>query len=106
MGNILCYKLTEEPVRLCSTESDWLKYKNSLSDFNFINSICFLNEGLNEVSVSGTVLQAGMFKTLTTPTPTGTIDIVGIDVVFSGEASLKVIIQRASNFSYKKIAVV
>jgi hypothetical protein len=103
MEKILCYKLVEEPVKICESESDWLKFKNSLSDLNFINSICFLNEGNSDVAVSGTILQAGMYKTLTTPTPSGSIDITGIDVSFDGEATLRVILQRATNFYYKSI---
>lgn len=103
METILCYYLKEEPLRICTSEQDWIKYKNSIIDYNFINSLCFVNDGPDDVNVSGTVLKTGMYKVVNTPTPTGTIDIREINVEFSGSSELKVILQRATNFYYKKI---
>ncbi len=103
METILCYSLKEEPLRICTSEQDWIKYKSSIIDYNFINSLCFVNDGPDDVNVSGTILKTGMYKVVNTPTPTGTIDIREIKVEFSGSCDLKVILQRASNFYYKKI---
>ncbi len=106
METILCYSLKEEPVRICNSEEEWTKYKSSINNYSFINSLCFVNDGPDDVTISGTVLKIGMYKVLSTPTPTGTIDIRNINVEFSGISDLRVILQRAHDFYYKKIETI
>jgi hypothetical protein len=106
MENIICYTIKEDIAKKIQNATEWLTFVTSLSDKrNNIHCVTFVNEGENDIYISGTTLKTGMYKALSTPTPGGNIDIKNVTVEFDGESILSVNIQRIHDLHYKQIEV-